>query len=276
MKFIGQAKQAAADILKAFENPQGLPKPLANIFIRRRDNVPCRKWSWRNQLLVALRGCEDARGFRQWQAVGRNVKAGERAFHILAPTTRNVIDGVTDKERFIVIGFKSIPVFGFEQTEGAPLAAKDPEADKWIESLPLLQVAKSWGLAVETFDGESADCLAWYRRRKGIGVGTTNLSTWTHELVHAADDRNGKLKEDRQHWRSETVAELGSAILLRLLGFEDESDLGGCWGYINRYSAEAGIEVVDACGRVLDRTCSAVALILDTAQKRPEVQMTFA
>ncbi len=207
MKFFGQAQQAANDILKAFENPKGLPKPLANLFFRRRDNVPCRKWSWRNQLLVALRSYDDARGFRQWQAVGRPVKAGERAFHILAPTTRKVIDKATGNERLIVVGFKSIPVFGREQTEGAPLAAKDPEADKWVETLPLIAVAKSWGLSVEAFDGESAGCLGWYRRSKRIGVGVKNLATWAHELLHCADDRNGNMTEKGQHWQGERILE---------------------------------------------------------------------
>ena len=31
-----------------------------------------RRWSWRNQLLTALSGYHDARGYRQWQEVGRH------------------------------------------------------------------------------------------------------------------------------------------------------------------------------------------------------------
>ena len=39
-----------------------LPDVLAPIFINRDDaDVPCRKWSWRNQLLTALSGHDDAR-----------------------------------------------------------------------------------------------------------------------------------------------------------------------------------------------------------------------
>ncbi len=79
-----------------------------------------------------------------------------------------------------------------------------------------------------------------------------------------------------QHWRSEIVAELGGAILLRLLDFEEECDLGGCWSYVNRYATENGIEVLEACSRVLDRTCKAVALILDCAEQLTEAQPTSA
>ena len=47
------------------------PKPLTQIFIHRKDAAHFSKWSWGNQLLVILRGFTDARGFQQWNAVGR-------------------------------------------------------------------------------------------------------------------------------------------------------------------------------------------------------------
>src|SRR5947207_6633671 len=104
MAFFGKAEAAAAEILKAFQNPNSLPAPLAQLFIRRQDSVPCRSWSWRNQLLVILHGFSDARGFRQWQEVGRSVKRGERSFHILAPVTRKRTDE-KGEERVVVVGF---------------------------------------------------------------------------------------------------------------------------------------------------------------------------
>ena len=83
-RFYRQAESAAAQILEAFQSGN-LPKALAPVFVRRRDNVPCRAWSWSNQLLVALAGHSDARGYRQWQEVDRHVKKGEKSFHILVP-----------------------------------------------------------------------------------------------------------------------------------------------------------------------------------------------
>ena len=93
-----------------------------------------------------------------------------------------------------------------------------------------------------------------------------------HELVHAADDRLGQLTERGQHWRSETVAELGGAVLLECLGQPVEADLGGCWEYVSAYARDAGLEPITACNRVLTRTCDAVALILDTAAQLAESQ----
>jgi hypothetical protein len=59
---------------------------------------------------------------------------------------------------------------------------------------------------------------------------------------------------------------LGGAVLLETLGYDTESDRGGCWEYVNAYATDGGIEPITACQRVLKRTCDAVALILDTAE----------
>jgi hypothetical protein len=263
--YYGRAKQAADEVVAAFMRPASLPRPLAQVFVRRRDGVPCRRWSWKNQLLVALHGYSDARGYRQWQQAGRQVRAGERAFHILSPVTRRVADPAGG-ERLAVVGFKGTPVFGYEQTEGEPLAAYDGD-NEWVKALPLLDVAASWGLTVRTYPGEGTGRLGFYQRGGGeIGLGVKNLSTWVHELIHAADDLGGGFKECGQHWRSEAVAELGGAVLLRLLGHEAEADLGGCREYLVQCADQVDASVVDVCQWVLVRTCGAVALVLDTAE----------
>ena len=266
MNFYGQAEGIAQSIVRAFEDANSLPKPLAQIFIHRKDASHFSKWSWGNQLLVILRGFSDARGFQQWHDVGRWVKKGEKAFHILGPVKKKITDKETGEEKSIVVGFKGIAVFGIEQTDGEPLPIGDADIEKWLDSLPLLAVAKAWGLSVDVFNGETAGFLGIYRRRFGIALGVKNLSTFLHELTHASDDRNGSLKEKGQHWRSETVAELGGAVISELLGFTHESDLGGCFGYIKGYAEKEQITVVDACMKTLERTCKAVALILDTAE----------
>ena len=265
MKMLSKAEEAAADILKAFENPNDLPKPVAQIFICRKDGSPCRKWSWRNQLISAIRGHNEARGFRQWEQIGRRVRKGEKAFRILSPLVKKGSDEESGEERFAVYGFRGTPVFGLGQTEGKPLPIRADETRAWLDSLPLRGVADAWGLSVEAFNGEGGGYLGVYRHGSGIALGVKNLSTWCHELVHAADDRNGKLKGRKV--RREMVAELGGAVLLRILGYEADADLGGCWEYIQRYAGDEKIDVLAACGRVLDRTCDAVALILNSAEE---------
>jgi len=63
MKLFDKAKEAAQAILTLFQNPNDLPKPLASIFTHRKEPIPCRNWSWRNQLLVALHGYKDVVAF---------------------------------------------------------------------------------------------------------------------------------------------------------------------------------------------------------------------
>ena len=227
-RFHGKAKDAADRIIGAFRSGT-LPKALAPIFINRPDeDTPWRKWSWSNQLLTALAGYSDARGFRQWQSVGRNVRKGQKSFQILAPLTKKV-----------------------ERTE-------------------------HWGLSVEAFQGGEGRPQGGYRRGQAIAVGVENLTTWAHELCHAADFKTGGLTELGQHWRSETVAELGASILLECLGHPIDADRGGCWRYVKAYADAAEIEPIKACQRVLGRTCDAVALILDTAAELASVESVEA
>ena len=284
MRFYGKSEETAKRILSVFQSGS-LPAALAPVFIHRRDNVPCRAWSWSNQMLTALAGTSDARGFRQWQDAGRCVRKGSKAFQILGPimvkrTDRDAEAG-GESERAALVGFKSIPVFRLEDTDVVDAetwskAAPDTEAaQRFIDGLPLVSVAKAWGLSVQTFDGEHARYLGFYRNGQGIALGVENLSTWAHELIHAADDRCiGGLKGG-QHLDQEVVAEMGGAVLLKCLGHDCDADLGGAWRYITSYCERAKKAPIAVCQSLLNRICNAVGLVLDTAAQieapKPEV-----
>jgi len=97
-----------------------------------------------------------------------------------------------------------------------------------LEGLPLREVAESWGIKIESFNSREGGCLGYYSSAGSIALGVENLSTWCHELCHAADARNiGGLKPG-QRVDQEVVAELGGAILLTILGKPVDADLGGC------------------------------------------------
>lgn len=266
MKFYNEAEQAANTILAAFQSPETLPAALAPIFIQRNDDTPCRRWSWSNQLLTALAGHSDARGFRQWEEVGRKVMKGQKAFRILSPCTRTIEDKATGEKKTIVSGFKGTPVFGLSQTEGEPLPEPDPELAGFLQSLPFRSVAESWNLTIEAYSGEGAGFLGYYRHKTAIAIGVKNLSTFCHELMHAADDRcKGGLKGG-QHCDQEVVAQLGAAILLKIMGDDTAADLGFTWKYIQAYATKANVDTIAVCQSLLTRTCEAVAMILDTAE----------
>jgi len=264
MKLYGKAEETCNRILGLFKKPENLPGALAPMFIHRKDDAPCRAWSWSNQMLVALAATNDARGFKQWHKVGRKVRKGAKAFYILVPCTKK-IEIEIDEPKFVVVGFKGVPVFALESTDGEPLP-KDEYAD-WIADLPLVDVARSWGVSVDVFNGEEGRTWGYTSSGRAIALGVENLSTWAHELLHCADGKAiGGLKGG-QDIDQEIVAELGGAILLESLGLSHDADLGGCFEYCKHYANQNKKHVLTACTRLLDRTCRAVDLILQTAQQ---------
>lgn len=109
-----KADAALAKVLELFEAGK-LPEAVAETVITRLDSdSPSAFWSLGNQLLMLLAGTADARGYRQWQEVGRHVNKGAKAFHILAPCTRKIRETdpetAQERERVIVTGFRTVPV----------------------------------------------------------------------------------------------------------------------------------------------------------------------
>lgn len=266
----------AERLIEAFKGGN-LAAPLANVYMSRKDfgeALPMYGWSVRNQVYCLLGGCEDARGFQQWKKVGRQVTKGEKAAaYIMFPFTRTFEtpnkegEGLEDEPMRIL--YKWTPVFDAAQTEGdelPPVPARD-----FVAALPLLDVATAWKLPVAAGRGEAgAASGSYYHNGSGEGVKiilrVKNLSTWLHELMHAADNKLGNLVERGQKWRSETVAEFGGCVLANLIGEPEAADMGGCWQYVSAYADAAGIEPLTAINDVLDRTLAAIDLIMATAE----------
>jgi len=247
-KYYGKSKEVCEQIIKRFEEGN-LPAALAPIWVNRLDNIPSNGWSFLNRLCMAMSGTQDARGFKQWQAAGRKVSKGAKAFHILGPCfyPKEVTDEQTGETRKVQVlyGFKSIPVFRLEDTEVTDQAlwdkcsGHDTDEENRLASLPYNEVARNWGLDINSYNGKGKGYYGYYSHGKGIAVGVQNLSTWAHELIHAADDRQGTLtKGFGQKSDNEIVAELGGAVLLEITGYHVESDLGGAWEYVKSYSEQ--------------------------------------
>src|SRR5208282_2317097 len=104
----------------------------------------------------------------------RNVKKGAKAFSILVPCCRKITESDPEtgesKERSILYGFTTAAVFAIEATEGATLPV-DNEISNWLENLPLIEVAKSWGLTIEAYNGKENGALGKYCYGKAIALG---------------------------------------------------------------------------------------------------------
>lgn len=276
-----RVEETARRIVERFASAD-LPDALAPLFFKL-PGRHCDGYSWSNQLAVALWGYSDARGYRDWQSVGRQVRKGERGFAVLAPCTKRITErdaSGAESARVVVVGFRGQVVFGLEQTDCFDESLweahrPDPTAVRArLDALPMRAVADAWGIRIQAYSGRPQGALGKFRfasdGRQAIALGVENWATWAHELIHAAEHRLGRLVTGGnadQRRREEIVAELGGCVLLTLAGFEREADLGGAWQYIRSWSkADPAREAV----RLIDRTCEAVRLILDTARQLAE------
>lgn len=266
MKYYGKAEESVKKIVKAFQSGM-LPKVVAFTYLKL-DGVekPSYKWSFLNRLIIALDGHDDARGFKQWQAVGRTVKAGEKASHILAPIFAKVEDKKTGEDKSILIGFKSIPVFGASQTEGEPLP-EDNIADQLKAKLPLVDVAEHWNMTITVHQSKAGEAGHYIPSRNLISMACEDASVFLHELVHKADDIcQGGLKGG-QDMIQEVVAEMGAAVLMDMLGMRTDETTGQAWAYIEAYCQRDGKAVDSVCMSLVKRIGMAVDCIMTVADE---------
>ena len=148
--------------------------------------IPSSKWSMGNQILMLLAGTGDARGYRQWQAVGRHVRRGAKAFYILGPVlARRLVEGTSgdpedDEEVDVLVGFKGIPVFRLEDTEGADLPTYKPR-----DPPPLLEVAERFGMRVNYLRLSAGVFGMTDYEHQVIALATPDWTVFFHELAHA-------------------------------------------------------------------------------------------
>lgn len=216
-------------------------------------DMPSHNWTMGNRWMSFITtGYADCRGYKQWLAVGRYVKQGEKAGYILRPII--VKDKETEEEKFC--GFSTIPIFGVGQTEGAELP-KPPS----LPELPLLNVAKAWGIEVVSEWGNSSFYGCFSQERKQITMATPEAKVFLHELMHAAHAKvKGKLKGG-QVASQEIVAEFGAEVLRSMLGLEKDTS-GVSYDYVESYARKIGKTVAEACRSVLSETAKAIELIL--------------
>ena len=221
---------------------------------------------------MVLAGTQDARGIKQWNDVGRRVKKGAKAFADFRPpdhpgkaakTGRTPMRMKTrkSKDQQKLAGFLLIPVFRVEDTEGEPLSYELLE----VPDLPLLEVARAWGLEVKAIPGNAAFYGSFRASTGEISLASPEEKVFFHELAHAGHSRLGRLKESA-HWQAETVAELSAAVLCRVCGRQPDENLGESYGYLERQAKKAGLTVTQACLGVLSEVEAVLNLVFSAAQ----------
>lgn len=262
-------QEAVDSLLQMFESGQ-MPEAVAFNIIRKQKGVvykPSDKWSLGNQILQMLQHTDDARGYKQWKEVGRTVIKGRKAIHILAPMTFKVkkINPVTglEEERVVITGFRPIPVFRYEDTEGAEL--------NFIPDFvpptppPFWDLAKELGIKVSYVPMLGNYLGQFNMRSNSIKLCSEDAVVFFHELAHAVHNTFVDLRKC-PHDVAETVAEFSAVVLAQIqgiIGFEHQG-----WEYIkratkNKDNPEAALKFIMQCLSDVERV---VSIILEAAE----------
>ena len=253
-----KAKACLQRIVDLFKSGN-VPKALAVATIPPQKGIPSAKWSISNRILQFLSDTSDARGFRQWEQAGRNIKKGAKAFHILGPKSRIIKE--TDEsgheaEKTIVAGFYAIPVFRAEDTDGKPLPYEPASPP------PLVDVAEQLGLFV-SYQAFASKYYGYYQGdSKRIVLATHEAQMFFHELAHAAHHRIAGSLEGGQVPDQEIIAELTAATLASI--YCPQVNLGFSYEYVKTYSEKSKKSIDRACLAVINTVGQVLDKILNT------------
>jgi hypothetical protein len=247
---------AELDKIVALFSTTQLPDLCAKALINA-PGKPSSKWSFGNQLLMLLAGTEDARGYRQWGDVRRYVRKGSKAFYILGPVfIQKRLDNSepSEEEIDVLVGFRAIPVFKLEDTDGAELPTYTPR-----DPPPLLDVAGKFGMKVNYLRLSAGVYGLTDYERQIITLATEDWTVFWHELAHAIHRSYEPKTGHGQEPEAEAVAQLVAATLARLY---DKPDDSFSWTYIATQARSASPREVGAlCMRVLDRARKVLDLV---------------
>jgi len=175
-------------------------------------------YSFSNQLLILMQQPEATQvaGYQRWKALGRQVRLGEKAIHILAPIVRRpkpeeVSEDAPEARQ--TFGFRLAYVFDIAQTMGKPLpkppqAEGDPGAN--LDAIKALYAQK--GIALEYKDSlDGAEGLST-KGKVHILSGlepAREFSVLVHELAHEllhGGERRKELSRKVKETEAEAVA----------------------------------------------------------------------
>jgi antirestriction protein ArdC len=199
--------------------------------------------------------------------VGRHVLKGARAIYILGPIARKVRDSDPttgeDAERTVIRGFKAIPVFRLEDTEGDPVAIAD-YAPPVLP--PLAEVAEAWAIKVAYRPDAGGGYYGAYSPATArIELLTHAEQTFFHELAHAAHHRLGGLTRRGQDPHQEIVAETSAAALCLMYGLHGY--IAPAADYVAHYAGVAPEDAARAALQHLGDIERVLDLILATAHE---------
>lgn len=238
-------KNAVNNLMNIFKS-KNFPAQIAfSVIHKKKSDMPSSSWSFGNVLLAIAQGATnaDARGFKQWQQVNRTVKKGAQAIHIFAPMKHKLkeTDEITgeETEKIVITGFKPIPVFRVDDTEGEPLPVFDYSPKKYP---PFFDVAEKLGIQV-TYSPIKGSALGSYAiNSNNIKLHATDAVVYYHELAHALHHHLCVDLKKYDRAKAEIVAEFSAVVLCELSDIHGYEQQG--YEYIKSYCKDDKAEIV--------------------------------
>ena len=223
-------------------------------------DIPQKHWSMMNQYIAVMEGYFDARCYNDWRKVGRWVKAGEKAFHIVKPIKKTIEDDDGNKVQ-LLIGYGLQPEFGYEQTDGKPLEYME-ELEKKVRVNPdMVKVANAIGVTVKTSIAYHGEGACYVPFTKEIRISSDGDEVIYHELAHAVDyylhEKDGLGSTNMK----EVVAEYSSAVLAR--HFNPDSKIEISKHYISSWAKK---DLIVAMEEAFKRVSDIVNFILTVCE----------
>ena len=168
--------------------------------------------------------------------------------------------------RRFVAGFVGVPVFRYEDTDGAELK-RVKNAPKTLP--PLADVARHWGISVRFDATRHGEYGSFSKSDAEIRLCTDEVSTFFHELAHAAHSRIEELKPG-QDATQEIVAQLVACTLARSYGYDAD---GYTYGYLGYYAGGSDPETIGkSCYRVIGTVEKILELIFKGKAERDVIE----
>jgi antirestriction protein ArdC len=224
------------------------------------------RYSFGNCLLIAQQAPQATQvaGFKAWQALGRQVRKGERSIRIMAPMSVKERDASGDETGERVVFFRAVPVFDITQTDGEPLpeAPREPITgdthERFLE--PLTAHAASLGFTVEHEPLEHAGGYCDAKRQRivvssSLAAANARVRVLVHELAHA----HGVSYRDYSREQAEVIVETAAVIVCGSLGLDTSGEsipYIAEWGESGDLDAiKQHAETVDSIARAIEQAC---------------------
>lgn len=249
------------------------------------------RYSWNNQFLIwfqsSVRGFEASyvRGYKQWEAIDRTVKKGEKAMYVLAPMLahRCMQKGCEAKAKYFrggriyicekdsnhkvgkfLVGFKDVPVFDISQTEGEDIPQVTLK-DKCENAKPeiwdaLVSLAESHDFKVIIGNAKGAEGYCSHDKKEIVISSNADfgyqVKILAHEVGHLLMHKD-ITDYQQQRARYETEAEGVAWVVCEALGVHSDED-NYSFGYIATWGKDNTKQLVKKSLQTITKTSQTI------------------